>query len=121
MAGRESGLSSGIMSRIASVWLRSWPIARLLRAQASASPVDAGIKHRLDPDRSLVLVAPGKGGQRIVSLNKAAREGGLSLGELLSNARSKIIDLQVSDADAIADANALRKLALWAMQYSPVV
>ena len=26
----ESGLSSGIMSRIVSVWLRAWPIARLL-------------------------------------------------------------------------------------------
>ena len=121
MADPESGLSSGIMSRIASVWLRSWPIARLLRAQASASSVDTGILHRLDPNRSLVLVTPGKGGQRIVSLNTAARNGGLSLGELLSNARSKVLDLQVCDADPITDAKALQKLALWAMQYSPLV
>src|SRR5262245_799543 len=121
MADPESGLSSGIMSRIASVWLRSWPIARLLRAQASASSVDTGILHRLDPNRSLVLVTPGKGGPRIVSLNTAARNGGLSLGELLSNARSKILDLQVCDADPITDAKALQKLALWAMQYSPLV
>src|SRR5215475_14441675 len=121
MADPESGLSSGIMSRIASVWLRSWPIARLLRAQASASSVDTGILHRLDPNRSLVLVTPGKGGPRIVSLNTAARNGGLSLGELLSNARSKVLDLQVCDADPITDAKALQKLALWAMQYSPLV
>jgi len=68
-----------------------------------------------------VLVTPGKGGPRIVSLNTAARNGGLSLGELLSNARSKVLDLQVCDADPITDAKALQKLALWAMQYSPLV
>jgi protein ImuB len=68
-----------------------------------------------------VLVSPGKGGQRIVCLNKAARAGGLCLGELLSNARSKVLDLQVCDAEPVADADALRKLALWAMQYAPLV
>jgi protein ImuB len=43
------------------------------------------------------------------------------LGELLSNARSKVLDLQVCAADPTADADALRKLALWAMRYAPVV
>jgi protein ImuB len=110
------------MSRIVSVWLRAWPIARLLRAQAvSASPADRQTHHRFDATRPLVLVSPGKSGQRIVCLNKAARAGGLSLGELLSNARSKVLDLQVCDADPAADADALRKLALWAMQYAPLV
>ena len=37
---RTSGLSSGIMSRIVSVWLRAWPIARLLQRQASAAPAE---------------------------------------------------------------------------------
>jgi len=92
-----------------------------MRAQASASLVDAGLSQPLDPSRSLVLIAAGKGGQRIVALNRAALEGGLSLGELLSNARSKLLDLQVCDADPAADAHALRQLALWAMQYSPLV
>ena len=32
-AVRASGSSSGIMSRIVSVWLKAWPIARLLRTQ----------------------------------------------------------------------------------------
>src|SRR5690349_11081389 len=120
MVGQESGLSSGIMSRIVSVWFKAWPIARLLRAQASPSRL-AGYSFGLDANRALVLVAPGKGGQRIVCLNKAARDGALSLGELLSSARAKIVDLQVYDADPIADAVALRKLAFWAMQYSPNV
>jgi protein ImuB len=112
------------MSRIVSVWLRAWPIARLLNAQASASSVDivmpeACLRH--DSGRPLVLVAPGKGGARIVSLNRAARQGGLVEGELLSNARSKVLDLQSRDADPAADAAALRKLALWCLRYTPIV
>ena len=71
--------------------------------------------------QALVLVAPGKGGQRIVCLNRAAHAGGLSLGELLSNARSKVLDLQIRDADPAADRDALYKLAFWAMRYCPGV
>ena len=67
-----------------------------------------------------MLVAPGKGGARIVSLNRAARAGGLVDGELLSNARSKVLELQTRDADPAADAAALRKLALWCLRYTPV-
>ena len=89
---------------------------RLLRAKASAAPADAAI----DPRLPLVLVAPGQGGARIVSLNRAARESGLAAGELLSNARSKVLDLQCRDADPAADAAALRKLALWCLRYTPV-
>jgi protein ImuB len=103
------------MSRIVSVWLQDWPIARLLRAQASAAPADA-----LDPCRPLVLVAPGKGGPRLVTLNRAARQSGLAAGDLLSNARSKVLDLLVRAADPAADAAALNQLALWAMRYAPL-
>ena len=80
-----NGSSSGPMSRIVSVWLRAWPIARLLRAQACGAPADAVMPEaclRHDTGRPLVLVAPGKGGARIVSLNRAARQGGLVEGEL---------------------------------------
>jgi protein ImuB len=104
------------MSRIVSVWLRSWPIARLLRAQRCAASVD-----QIDPGRPLVLVAPGKGGPRVVSLNRAAQQGGLAVGELLSNARSKVEGLQSRNADPTADAAALDKLALWCLRYAPLV
>ena len=67
-----------------------------------------------------MLVAPGKGGARIVALNRAAQLGGLRTGDLLSNARSKVLQLHVRDADPAADAAALRKLALWALRYSPI-
>lgn len=70
--------------------------------------------------RPLVLAAPGKGGARVMSLNRAARRGGLLEGELVSNARSKVLDLQVRDADPAADADALRRLALWCLRYTPI-
>ncbi|TXL71987.1 DNA polymerase Y family protein [Vineibacter terrae] len=107
------------MSRIVSVWLKSWPIARLLRARSartSAAPSDS-----LDPQRPLVLVASGTGGARLVALNAAAWRCGLAVGDLLSNARSKVLDLQVRDADPAADSDALRRLALWCLRYTPVV
>jgi protein ImuB len=103
------------MSRIVSVWLRAWPIARLLRTQACAAPANS-----IDPHRPLVLVAPGKGGARIVALNRAASRDGLVTGDLLSNARSKVLYLQSLDADPAADAAALRNLALWALRYTPI-
>ena len=67
-----------------------------------------------------MLVAPGKGGPRLVALNRAARQSGLVADDLLSNARSKVLDLQVYAADPAADAAALDRLALWAMRYAPL-
>jgi protein ImuB len=104
------------MSRIVSVWLRAWPIARLLSVQASGAPAEDAV----DPRRPLVLVASAKGGARVVALNRAAQRAGLTKGELLSNARSKVLDLQTRDADPAADAAALRKLALWCLRYTPI-
>ncbi|HET6925744.1 MAG TPA: DNA polymerase Y family protein [Hyphomicrobiaceae bacterium] len=105
------------MSRIVSVWLKAWPIARLLNVQASSASAEA----TLDPRRPLVLVAPAKGGTRIVSLNRAAQRAGLTKDVLLSNARSKVPNLQVRDADPVADSDALRRLALWCLRYTPKV
>ncbi|MGH7948936.1 MAG: Y-family DNA polymerase [Candidatus Binataceae bacterium] len=107
------------MSRIVSVWLRSWPITRLLKAQAKTA--SGSQSEAADPERPLVLVAPGKGGQRIVALNRVAERCGLMAGELLSNARSKVIDLQSRDADPAADDAALRRLSQWCQRYTPLV
>ncbi len=105
------------MPRVVSIWLKNWPIARLsLTRNVSAAQAEA-----FDIHRPLVLVAPGKGGARLVALNKAARACGLVRGELLSNARSKAADLQTRVADPAADAAALRKLALWCLRYTPLV
>ncbi len=74
-----------------------------------------------DPERPIVLVAPGKGGPRLVALNWAAEKSGLVAGELLSNARSKVLDLQSRAADPAADDAALRRLALSCLRYTPLV
>lgn len=68
-----------------------------------------------------MLVAPATGGPRVTARNRAAQKAGLAHGELLSNARSKVRDLQVRDADPAADAAALARLALWAQRYTPTV
>ena len=57
---------------------------------------------RPDPLRPLALVAPGAGGPRIVTLNRAARQSGLRAGDLVSNARSKVLDLATREADPAA-------------------
>jgi protein ImuB len=117
MAVRANGSSSGTMPRIVSVWLQAWPIARLLLGRgSSAQQADA-----VDPWQPLVLVAPGQGGARITALNRAAATAGLRAGDLMSNARSKVLNLQARDADPAADAAALRRLALWALRYTPTV
>jgi protein ImuB len=103
------------MSRIVSVWLKAWPIARLLLSQSAAARAEP-----IDAQRPLVLVVPGKGGARITALNRSARGCGIRIGDLLSNARSKVLDLQAIDADPVADAVALRKLTLWGLRYTPI-
>ena len=104
------------MTRIVSVWLKAWPVARLLLSRRFATPSEP-----VNPRLPLVLVAPGNGGARVVALNRAAQESGLIIGDLVSNARSKVHDLQTRDWDAAADAEALRKLALWSVRFTPTV
>ncbi|MFZ1101306.1 MAG: DNA polymerase Y family protein [Hyphomicrobiaceae bacterium] len=109
------------MPRIVSVWLPAWPIARLLLGRGFSAAQPEAVDQAVDPWQPLVLVAPGKGGARITALNRAAGAAGLQAGDLLSNARSKVMHLQVREADPAADAAALRRLALWALRYTPTV
>jgi protein ImuB len=111
------------MSRIVSIWLKGWPITRLLRDEArrAAGALGSSPAEALDVRRPIGLVAPGQGGARLAALNKAAMRSGLVEGELLSNARSKVLDLQIRDADPAADAAALERLGLWCLRYTPLV
>lgn len=54
-------------------------------------------------------------------MNTAAYEAGLRAGDLLSNARSKVTDLVIRDAEPEADAAALARLGLWCVRYTPTV
>ena len=61
------------------------------------------------------------GGPRIAALNEAAYAEGLTVRDLLADARAKVTTLQVRPADPAADDAALRRLALWATRYTPTV
>jgi len=109
------------MPRIVSVWFPRWPILRLLahrtrrtHAQADAVPV-------IDDRHPLVLAVEASGGARIAALNMSAEDAGLSVGELVADARAKVDFLQVLPADPAEDDAALRRLALWATRYTPTV
>ncbi len=52
-------------------------------------------------------------------MNEAAEAAGLATGESLADARAKAGFLQARSLDAVADAAALNRLALWATRYTP--
>lgn len=102
------------MPRIVSVWLPHWPIQRFLAAQTHAlTPVD--------PTQPFVLTVEASGGPRIAALNEAAEAEGLTIGDLMADARAKADRLQVRPAAPADDDAALKRLALWATRYTPTV
>jgi protein ImuB len=99
------------------VWLPRWPILRFLRAQETPSHGAAPV----DPDQPFVLSAPAAGGPRLTAVNEAAEALDLQSGDRLADARAKAgTYVQVRDADPDADAEALRRLALWGLRYTPL-
>ena len=109
------------MRRVVSVWLKGWPIARLMIAQAKGSFPSGGPADPVDSARPFVVVAEAPGGARIAALNGAAERAGLKAGGRLADARATVDGLQVRPADEGADAAALARLALWATRYTPLV
>src|SRR5947208_16813218 len=117
MAGRASGVWSGIMRRIVSAWLPRWPILRFLTEQSRTPCVQA----RIDPERPFVLTATASGGPRIAAANRAAETAGIAKGDRLADARAKALGLQIRPFDPVADRDAPLRLALWATRYTPMV
>jgi len=100
------------MARVVSLFLPSWPTDRLRRTLgAAAPPVEAP------------LVLAGLDGRRrvVLALDAAARRAGLRVGMPAAKAQALVPGLIVRDAEPPADAKALDRLALWALQrYAPV-
>ena len=100
------------MRRIVSVWLPRWPILRFLTAQGSSAAIA--------PDQPFVLTVDGSGGPRVAATNPAAEYQGCFIGQTLSDARAKVGGLlQVQMLEPERDAEALRRLTLWATRYTP--
>ncbi|RUX91296.1 MULTISPECIES: DNA polymerase Y family protein [unclassified Mesorhizobium] len=101
------------MPRVVSLFLPSWSTDRLRRKLGDVSP---------PPDKPMVLV--GRQGNRrlVVAADRAALEAGLRVGMPATKAQALVQGLVVMDAEPDADAEALERLALWALRrYAPMV
>jgi protein ImuB len=100
------------MSRVVSLYLPNWPTDRLRRKMGAAAP---------DPAMPLVLVGQIGRRREVVAANAAALQVGLRVGMPATKAQALVKELLIHHADPVADAEALERLAVWALRYSPVV
>lgn len=101
-----------VMPRVASIYLPTWPIDRMMRAMGAAAP---------DGAKPLVLVGQ-HGRQRVVTaINPVAAGMSLRVGLPATKAQALVPDLVVKHSDPDADGAALERQAVWALRYSPVV
>jgi protein ImuB len=75
------------------------------------------------PDPAMPLVLVGQAGRRreVVAANAAAIRIGLRVGMPATKAQALVKELVIHHADPAADGEALERLAVWALRYSPVV
>lgn len=101
------------MPRVASVCLPRWSTDRLRRTTAKSPPDGAA-----SLDGPLATAIPDHGRRIIAAVDEAAR----ALGMTVTRARTFAPGLTVVDAEPDADAEGLRRLALWAgARYTPLV
>lgn len=67
----------------------------------------------------LAVIAPGKGGNRIVAVSPAAEAAGVKPGLLLTDAAAILPALCAAVQNARAEGAELRRLALWCRRYAP--
>lgn len=101
------------MPRVVSLFLPTWSTDRLRRKSGGATP---------PPETPLVLIGREQRRRVVLAANAAAIAAGLRVGMPATKAQALVVDLVVMDADPAADAEALDRLALWALQrYAPIV
>lgn len=100
------------MARVVSLFLPRWPTDRLRRKSPDAAPA---------ADVPLVLVGR-EGNRRVVTAtDRLAEAARLSVGMAATKAQALVPGLAVIDADPAGDSDALDRLAVWALRFSPVV
>jgi protein ImuB len=100
------------MPRVVSLFLPTWSTDRVRRTLGDTAPL---------PDTPLVLV--GRDGRRrvVMAADAAARRAGLRVGMPATKAQALVVGLIIIESDPAADAAALERLALWALQrYAPI-
>ncbi|MGI4880933.1 MAG: Y-family DNA polymerase [Janthinobacterium lividum] len=110
------------MSRVVSLYLPTWPTDRL-RRHTGGSP-DGGTVPSEEGGDAPPLILVGREGRKrvVVAADAQARSLGIQPGMAASMAQALVTGLVVQDADPVADARALDRLALWLLRrYTPVV
>ena len=101
------------MPRVVSLFVPTWSTDRVRRKLGAAA---------LPAEVPLVLI--GREGRRrvVLAADAAAQRAGLRVGMPATKAQAVVPGLIVKDANPAADAEALDRLALWALQrYAPIV
>src|SRR5271154_2204861 len=99
------------MPRVVSLFLPTWPTDRVRRNLGAVAP---------PAETPLVLIGR-EGSRRVVlTADKAAFRAGLRAGMPATKAHALVKDLIVMDVVPAADADALERLALWALRYAPI-
>ena len=100
------------MKRVVSLYLPNWPIDRLRRRLGDAAP---------PPEAPIVLIGRDRRRRLLTACNPAARALGLRSGMAATQAHALAPGLASFDADLLGDAEALERLACWALRhYAPV-
>jgi protein ImuB len=101
-----------MMRRIVSVWLPDWPVTVWSRTAGRSPPPDG---------QPFALVERTAHGLILSALNPAARRLGLAMGQGHADACAAVPHLTSTPAEPHRDNTALKRLALWAERFSPLV
>jgi protein ImuB len=108
--------------RILSLWLPRLPTDRIRRQRRRSTAAPARDDASSDAlSAPCIVVAKQNNALQISALNDAAAGLGLDVGLPLANARAVCPDIQVFDADAAADTEALNHIADWCDRFTPLV
>ncbi len=111
--------------RILSLWLPRLPTDRIKRqrevSSSKVSSSEANAAPAEPSDAPMIVVAKESNALQIFALDDAAARIGLEIGLPLANARAICPQVQVFDADEVADAKLLNDIADWCDRFTPLV
>jgi protein ImuB len=101
------------MRRVVSVWLPYWRTERLERRHHHSRPDEQ------TGQEAFALTEAGKGGRRLVAVNRQAEAAGLRCSMVLTDASAILPTLKTVTAAPAEEAKDLEKLAAWCRRYTP--
>lgn len=113
------------MQRVVSIWLPRFPIERLRRALRSPSRSGRDYRAASAPEAHgagtpFALVTRSARGLELAAVDDAAAAAGLTPGQALADARTRVPELLTRPAEPSRDAAALATLVQWSGRYGPL-